>query len=273
MATPAKWSARTPLLLGFLGVALLLGGFGTWSTMSEIAGAVVAPGRIEVDQNRQVIQHPYGGVVADILVDEGSRVAAGDILIKLDPTELLSKKAIIEAELFELMARSGRLEAERNGDDVPHFNPELVARSETDPDIRELMNGQANLMRARTESINREAEQLSRQREQLSNQIRGIEAQADAMNTQLALIAEELASQQELLDKGLAQASRVLALKREEARLAGTVGELTARKAQAEERITELEIGILKLESQRREEALSQLRDLRVRELIAAHAK
>ena len=267
MATPAKWSARTPLLLGFLGVALLLGGFGTWSTMSEIAGAVVAPGRIEVDQNRQVIQHPYGGVVADILVDEGSRVAAGDILIRLDPTELLSKKAIIEAELFELMARSGRLEAERNGDDVPHFNPELVARSETDPDIRELMNGQANLMRARTESINREAEQLSRQREQLSNQIRGIEAQADAMNTQLALIAEELASQQELLDKGLAQASRVLALKREEARLAGTVGELTARKAQAEERITELEIGILKLESQRREEALSQLRDLRVREL------
>ena len=267
MATPAKWSARTPLLLGFLGVALLLGGFGTWSTMSEIAGAVVAPGRIEVDQNRQVIQHPYGGVVADILVDEGSRVAAGDILIKLDPTELLSKKAIIEAELFELMARSGRLEAERNGDDVPHFNPELVARSETDPDIRELMDGQANLMRARTESINREAEQLSRQREQLSNQIRGIEAQADAMNTQLALIAEELASQQELLDKGLAQASRVLALKREEARLAGTVGELTARKAQAEERITELEIGILKLESQRREEALSQLRDLRVREL------
>ena len=42
----------------------------------------------------------------------------------------------------------------------------------------------------------------------------------------------------ELLDRGLAQAARVLSLQREDARLSGQAGELTAQKAQAEGRIT-----------------------------------
>ena len=260
-----QWSARWPLIIGFLGVLLLVGGFGSWAALTQIAGAVVAPGQIEVDQNRQVVQHPYGGVVADILVDEGSSVEAGAVLIRLDPIELQSQRTIVESELYELMARSARLKAERAGEDTLEFNPELHERAANDSDIKELMDGQANLLRARAVSIAREKEQLSHQRDQLASQIKGIEAQADALATQMDLIGEELTSQQALLDKGLAQASRVLSLKREQARLSGTVGELIARKAQAEERITEIEIGILKLDSNRREEAITQLRDLRVR--------
>ncbi|MDG1259896.1 MAG: biotin/lipoyl-binding protein, partial [Paracoccaceae bacterium] len=50
-----------------------------------MSGAIVAEGQIEVDQNRQVIQHPDGGVVAAIAVDEGQTVTTGDILLQLDP--------------------------------------------------------------------------------------------------------------------------------------------------------------------------------------------
>ena len=52
-----KWSARGPLILGFAGLLVLLGGFGTWAAVSEIAGAVVAPGRIEVPQRRYLLSH------------------------------------------------------------------------------------------------------------------------------------------------------------------------------------------------------------------------
>lgn len=269
MNAPAKkgWSARMPLIVGFFGVFLLVGVFGSWAAMTDIAGAVVASGRIEVAQNRQVVQHPYGGVVAEIFVNEGDTVAAGDVLIRLDPIEWLSKKAILESELFELMARQGRLVAERDGLDEIPFPDELHTRAKTSEDVRELMEGQINLLRARDETVKRETDQLARQREQLTNQIEGIDAQSAALETQLALISEELGSQQELLSKGLAQAARVLGLQREEARLAGSVGELTARKAQVNTRITEIEIEILKLATQRREEAISQLRDLRLRGL------
>ncbi|KKL57860.1 hypothetical protein LCGC14_2231200, partial [marine sediment metagenome] len=66
-----RWSATRPLILGFLGLIVLFGGFGTWAMTSQITGAVVASGRIEVDRNRQIVQHETGGVVAEILVDEG----------------------------------------------------------------------------------------------------------------------------------------------------------------------------------------------------------
>jgi HlyD family secretion protein len=59
----------------------------------------------------------------------------------------------------------------------------------------------------------------------------------------------------------------VLSLQREEARLLGTVGELTAQRAQAGERMTEIELQILGLSSARREEAITRLRDLQFSEL------
>ena len=52
------WSAKRPLLIGILALFVLVGGFGTWAVLAQITGAVIASGRIEVEQNRQVIQHP-----------------------------------------------------------------------------------------------------------------------------------------------------------------------------------------------------------------------
>ena len=53
--------------------------------MAQLSGAIIASGQIEVDQNRQIVQHPDGGIVAEILVDEGDTVENGDVLIRLDP--------------------------------------------------------------------------------------------------------------------------------------------------------------------------------------------
>ncbi|MGV6812236.1 MAG: HlyD family type I secretion periplasmic adaptor subunit [Brevirhabdus sp.] len=258
----AKWPVRMPLLVGLLALVTLVGGFGYWSVSSTLAGAVVVSGQVEVDRNRQVVQHPEGGVVKQILVKEGDVVAAGDILIRLDPTLLKSNLNVTESQLFEIMARKARLEAERDGADEIRFDRELAEEAAANPEVQELLDGQTRLFDARRDSINREIEQLERRKEQIGNQIKGINAQAEALKRQLDLIDEELSAQQELLDKGLAQASRVLALQREEARLRGTVGELTASRAEGEGRITEIEIEILKMGSLRREEAISRIRDL-----------
>jgi HlyD family secretion protein len=76
-----------------------------------------------------------------------------------------------------------------------------------------------------------------------------------------------LSNQEQLLAKGLAQVSRVLALKREAASLEGRRGELVAAKAQAGERITEIEIAAERLFNRRQEEAITTLRDLSFNEL------
>ncbi|MDQ7070719.1 MAG: HlyD family type I secretion periplasmic adaptor subunit [Rhodobacterales bacterium] len=265
--TPQKWSATGPLVTGFLALVVLLGGFGYWAATATISGAIVASGRIEVDQNRQIVQHPDGGVISEILVDEGDLVEAGQVLIKLEARQLISQLTIIEGQLFELIARRGRLDAERDGAETITFDPLLIEAAAENPDINGLMQGQERLFQARTQSINAEIDQLGKRRGQISAQITGIEAQSAALTDQLALIESELVSQQSLLDRGLAQASRVLSLQREQSQLSGSMGELTSQKAQALGRITEIEIEILKLGTQRRETAITRLRDLQYREL------
>lgn len=258
-----RWSTRGPMILGLLALLVLVGGFGTWSVMAQITGAVIASGQIEVDRNRQVIQHPDGGVVAEILVDEGDTVAEGDMLIRLDATTLQSELAVVEGQLFEIMARRGRLEAERDGAETVSFDPTL---SEV-PTGPALMEGQVRLFEARLESTERATEQLDQQRAQIASQLDGISAQQDALSTQSELLKKELGDQQKLLDQQLIQASRVLALQREDANLLGRMGELTASAAQAAERMTEIEIQILTLTTTRREEAITRLRDLQYNEL------
>ncbi|MWD27130.1 HlyD family type I secretion periplasmic adaptor subunit [Aquicoccus sp. SCR17] len=275
MSAPSdkNFPIRTPLFVGCLALLTLVGGFGTWATMTEISGAVVASGQIEVDRNRQVVQHPDGGVVDEILVDEGDTVEEGDVLIKLDPTMLRSELKILEGQLFEVMARRARLVAERDAAEKVTFDPMLVERAAKDDEVAELVTGQNNLFEARNESIANEVEQLGKRREQIDSQIEGITAQQEALTTQLDLITSELKDQQSLLDRGLAQASRVLSLQREQANLAGERGELTAQKAEAQGRITEIDIERLKLRTQQREEAITQLRDVQYRELEMAEQR
>jgi membrane fusion protein, type I secretion system len=264
---PKPWRAGGPMMVGYLAVLALVAGFGTWSVETTISGAIIAPGQIEVEQNRQVVQHPNGGVVGEILVTEGAVVKAGDVLIRLDDTVVKSELAVIESQYFELVARRGRLEAERDEAADLEFDPGLVEAGSDNPELQNLIEGQERLFTARLESQKRETEQMQERRTQIEAQIEGLTAQYDAQVKQLALVRQELKNQQKLLAKGLAQASRVSSLQREAARIEGVMGEITASKAEASGRLIEAGIGILRLETGRREEAISRLRDLQYREL------
>lgn len=264
--TPA-WSARGPVLLGAAALAVLVGGFGVWSVTTTISGAIVANGQIQVEQNRQVVQHPDGGVVATINVEEGQPVKAGDLLLTLDGTMAKSELAIVENQLYELLARRARLEAERDDAEAPVIPADLKAAAAARPEVFELMEGQIKLFAARRDTLARTSEQLKQRAEQTNEQIRGIEAQMAAMDTQLGFVREELVSQKALLQKGLTQSGRVLELQRQEAEMLGRAGELEAAKAEAEQRVTEIDLEALRLAAQRREDASTQLRDIGSQEL------
>ncbi|KPP86172.1 MAG: HlyD family secretion protein [Rhodobacteraceae bacterium HLUCCA08] len=263
--TAKGWSARRPLWIGMIGLVILVGGFGTWSVRATITGAVIATGQVEVESNRQVVQHPDGGIVSEILVQEGDPVAAGEILVRLDHEDLQAELTIVENQLFEILARRGRLSAERDGAAQITFDPLLL---EVDsPVVAELMEGQQRLFEARAESVASQREQLTRRAEQFTAQIEGIRAQQAAVERQLSLLGEELANQESLLAGGLARAGTVMDLRRAEAQTQGEAAELAAAIAQAEGQITEIEIEILRLDTTRREEAITQLRDLGYTEL------
>ena len=262
-----KFSAARTLRVGFVTLAVLVIGFGGWSMLTHIAGAVIAHGQIEVENNRQVVQHPDGGVVKDVLVSEAQSVKKGDVLIRLDGSLAHSELAIVEGQLFEAMARRARLEAERDDAKAPNFPAELLEIAAKQPEVDELVDGQRKLFFSRLDTLDKQTQQLQKRAAQIAAQTQGIDAQITALKTQIDLINQELTDQKTLLAKGLAQNSRVLALEREAAQLLGSVGELTSSRAQNEGRATEVELEILRLAALRREEASTQLRDIGQSEL------
>ncbi len=261
-AQARTWSARRPVIIGVLAILILVGGFGGWSVFTTIGGAIVAPGVIQVEQNRQVVQHPDGGVVAEIDVAEAQTVKAGDLLIRLDGAQMRSTLAIVEGQLFDSMARRSRLEAERDDKPAPVFTQELLDLAKTRPDVADQIDGQRRLFTARLETQQAQISQLNKRMDQIAAQVDGIKAQTAALTDQIGLITPAIADQQKLLDEGLTQSARLMDLKREAARLQGNMGELEGNEAQAEGRATEIQLQILQIQSARREDANTQLRDM-----------
>ena len=270
--TNNNWSAKRPLVLGFLALALLVLGIGAWSVTTNIAGAVVATGLIEVEANRQVVQHPDGGVIKEILVDDGDMVEAGEILLRFDNKYLQSDLTVTTEQLLEITARKARLKAERDGSDKLDFS-EVVLDAGDSLVVAELMSGQNNLFLARRDSLDREAALLTERKAQIEEQITGAQAQKKALKLQQSLIAEELVDETLLLEKGLSQATTVRSLKREAARLEGLIAELVATVAERRGKIAEIEIEVLRLKSRLREGAITKLRDLQYLEIELREAQ
>ncbi|MEO1313987.1 MAG: HlyD family type I secretion periplasmic adaptor subunit [Pseudomonadota bacterium] len=261
------WSTGRPLFLGFLALLVLVGGVGTWSAISNISGAIISSGMIAVEGNRQAIQHVDGGVVGEILVEDGDSVEAGDVVLRFDNLLLASEMSIITSQLNEIVARKARLIAERDGAAGVTFPDEILVVAETYPTVMELIQGHERLFQARLDTRDKQATQLRERIVQIERQIDGTDAQIVAMAEQQRLIEEELEGQKALLASGLTQQSRVLSLEREAARQQGVLGELQARVAQFRAQISETEIEILRLTDGLREEAITTLRDLEYREI------
>ncbi len=258
----AQVSIRGPALLGLGALAVLILGFGLWSVTATLSGAVVTRGRIELDQSHMPIQHQDGGTVVEVRAVEGKRVAEGDVLIVLDGTALRAESALLDLRLDELRVRSARLQAERDGRDTPDLPPEVTARAAENPELRAQIDGQLTLFAARRTTFDEIQAQLAQRIIQVRAQIRGLRAQQAALEAQLRLVADDLAAQEALFDRGLVPQAGVLALRRELARLSGQAGELQATLAAAEGQITEIGLQGSALAARRQEEAAAELREI-----------
>ncbi len=254
-------SLRRFQVIGFLSVLVMVGVVGSWSVLTELNGAVIAPATIMVESYSKKVQHKEGGIVGEIRVKDGDRVENGQALVILDNTETKSELAIIDGLLDEALAKRARLEAQRDQASVITFPAEIVARA-GEPELAAIMAGQTKLFDARLQAVVGKKEQLNQQIGQLTEQIGGLDSQKTAKEKQLSLISAELTDLKDLQSKGLVPISRVLAMDRETARLDGERGELVASKASAEARIAEVKLQILQIDEEDLSQTLTDMREI-----------
>lgn len=248
--------------VGGLAVLLLIGGVGGYAALARIGGAVIAPGTIVVETNTKRVQHQEGGIVKQIAVRDGDQVAAGDLLVRLDDTVVDANLEIVRKQIVELAAREARLVAERDASEAIAF-PEDLAGRRRETGIDAVLSGQEALRAARAASLAGRIGQLEDQIRQFEKQIEGLDAQRLAKEEEIALIDEELAGLVQLFDKGLVPETRITALKRDRARLAGERGGFVAEVARAGEAIGERRLQIIQLGDEARQSVLEELQQVR----------
>ena len=93
----AKW------FLGFFAVFL------AWALWAPIDAGVTVQGSVSVLGNRKAIQHPTGGVVQEIMVQEGAQVQQGQVLLRINPLKSEVEMTGAELQYINLLATESRL--------------------------------------------------------------------------------------------------------------------------------------------------------------------
>jgi len=265
LSLKTNWSFEHELRVGLriLLIAGILGG--GWFFFMPLAGAVVVPGNLVVQSNVKAIQHPTGGVVAEIKVQNGTRVSAGDLLIRLDATQAQASLQMVSKQLDEMRAKIARLSAER--DDLPQFEiPEELAKRTSDQTVKSLLASEKGLFKARFSARHSQKDLLQSKVAQLTEEISGLDVQVDSRGKQLELIQGELAGVQDLYDKRLVPLTRLTTLQREAARLDGERGQLLSSIAETKSKIGEAQLQIVRIDQDFRTEVVKDLGDAQAKE-------
>lgn len=211
--------ADRAMVLGGGVAAAVVGALTVWMAWAPLSAAVTVEGVALID-NRKVVQHPTGGIVAEVLVDEGQLVAVGTPLIRLDAT---AAKAQWEGALSRWMAaesKLARLIAEQN-DLVEISLPDEVSREVPSRELAPLLAREQNLMDTRRSKLHLQRRALQSEIAELSAKMKGLEVERDSKAEQSRLIERELQGAAELHSKGFAPLTRLLALQRSRSALHG----------------------------------------------------
>ena len=266
---------RWRLLGGYVVTAFFLFGILGYAAVTEIRGAVIAPGNVVVEGNVRRIQHQDGGSVAEIAVRNGQKVAAGDLLAKLNETQARAELGVVLVQLYSQQVRAARLNAEREEQSDIKFPqpPPALAAVERDPtalmqamslscaSLTECLNIEKELFLARRRAREGEISQLRERTNQIRQEIEGLTAQGKAIEAQAAVVRDELVGLEELLKKGLTQLSRINPQRLNLAQLEGQAGEIKAQIARARGRISEIGVQIAQVDRQTLNEVTKDLRE------------
>jgi len=117
----APLRVRAGLLLMLLVIAFGL----VWANFASIDEVVNANGKVIPTQQLQVVQHLEGGIVDQIMVDEGEKVNQDQVVVTLNATRWRAEYQRDIARMAVLDAEIARLEAQASGADKPTYPEEL----------------------------------------------------------------------------------------------------------------------------------------------------
>jgi adhesin transport system membrane fusion protein len=240
----------------FLSIAAL---WAHWATLDEVTSG---EGRVIPSSKLQVVQTLDGGIVQEVFVREGDIVEPGQLLLRIDDTEVSAKLGELTQKQLSLKAQIARLEAEAAGADL----------MKDDPDIAKLapiaFRAEQQTFAARRAKLAQDISMLVSQQNQREQELAEYEAQRAKYVSSVELLQREVDATRKLVKSGAVPELEFIRLERQMVDAKGEVSILEASipkaKAAVEEARAKVRFADSTMKSEAHEDLGKALADLAI---------
>ncbi|WP_218355059.1 HlyD family type I secretion periplasmic adaptor subunit [Alteromonas lipotrueiana] len=223
--TPAK--ARRLLY----GIAITILALVLWANFAIIDEVARGEGKVVPSQKLQVVQSYDGGIVQDILIREGQQVAAGQVLVRVDPTRFVSSLQENASQQEGLQAKADRLRALIDNRPL-EFSVSLGENAA-------IKSGEQALYRSNLQELEQLMGGYHSRISQKQQDLASYKAEYGQYKRSKELIDQELAVTRPLLASGAVSQMDILRLERQQVELDGSIQRASAAIQRSESTITE----------------------------------
>lgn len=220
------------LRLSAAAVTVVLGGFLIWAAFVPLAEGTAASGSVEVEMERQVVQHLEGGIIRSIHVAEGDSVARGEPLVELEDLSARVERDQIAQRAGALDAAVQRLDALMRGAERFDFvNLDYLELDEAT--LGEILARQRRLFESQRDDLASDLAVIEAGIEAARDTADLTGAELESTRAAAGAAEEELALARRLVERQMGRVDRVRRLEREVASLRSAISRLERQIAQA----------------------------------------
>ncbi len=258
-----KYDEKPILRLGWLLVLIGFGGFMLWATLAPLDKGVSVTGNVVVTGNRKTIQHQNGGIIERILVHDGDRVQAGQVLLMLNATEARSEHDTLLRQYQQLLANEARLLAQLHNEQKLSVTPGLEEQlplsgmSEIVRLQQQLLDSQQRVLQLELSGIQENMTGLS---EMLSAQQQAVRSE----RTQKAMLDDKLKGLRNLAKKGYVSQHTLLEMEHQYAEVEGNIARTTGEINRIQHQILEQKLLMEQRQQAWQKEVSTQLSEVQV---------
>lgn len=250
-------SIRGPVVLGLTTIVSLSGVLLLWSALVPLASATLAAGTLEVSSYHKVVQHPDGGIIREILVHDGDRVTADQVLLVLDDAKLTIAYTASRNLLARCAIQKARLYYENGGEGGEQFTlPFAVSASD---EVAAFANDQQQFYMARKNAFKSRLDNIEQDRRDAGRMILALIAQMNALQVKTDLASKELDALIYLEQNGAGTRRQVSQARATTADLSSEQAALKAKFAEQQSRFTRADIDTDRIRTSYKESIQSEL--------------
>ena len=213
-------------------ILLLVIAFISWASVSTIDEVTRATGKVIPSHQIQKIQHLEGGIVTEILIQEGDIVKKGQALVEIDSIGSKARFQESKIRLYELEAKASRLKAQVNRGTIS-FNPIIQTEFE------EIVTEERSLFKSSMAEFEQRISILKERLKQRKSELKEAKNVKKELIDRYKSIKEEVKITQPLVDKQLFSEVEFLKLKRQASMIKGELNSAELSIPRLESKINE----------------------------------